>query len=141
MSLEVAAAVLGILTAAGKVAEILGPFVSDFKHAPQQFQTILTEVKTVRAILISLQTLFDNLDTTPRRRKELIQVDILQTTLTDGVLVFSELWALVDGLGDPASATSNRVRWVRKLSRMESLSSRLQTFKSSIGLMLNLLRW
>jgi hypothetical protein len=141
MSLEVAAGVIGILAAAGKVAESLGPFISAFKHAPQHSQTILTEVKTTRAVLISLQTLFDDLNTTPRRRKELIQVDILQTTLTDGVLVFSELEALVDGLGDPASATSNRARWARKIGEIESLCTRLQTFKSLMGLMLHLLRW
>jgi hypothetical protein len=141
MALEVSAAIIGILAAAGKVAETLGPVVSAFVDAPKHSQTILTEVRYTRTILLGLQTLFDELCIVPRRRKELIQIDQLIAALTDGVLLFSELEALVDRLGDPKDALLSRARWARKDHEVDSLVSRLLGFKTSVALMLGILRW
>ena len=141
MALEVSAAIIGILAAAGKVAETLGPVVSAFVHAPKYAQTILTKVRYTRTILLGLETLFNELGTVPRRRRKLIQIDQLVAALTDGVLVFSELEAIVDQLGDLKDAVSSRGRWARKEHELASLVLRLTGFKTSVALMLGILRW
>lgn len=141
MALEVSAAIIGILAAAGKVAETLGPVVSAFVDAPKHANTILIEVRYSRTILLGLQTLFDELSAVPQRRKQLIQIDQLVAALTDGVLLFSELESLVDKLGDPIDALLSRAKWARKDHELESIVARLLGFKTSVALMLGILRW
>ncbi|KAH7346055.1 hypothetical protein BKA66DRAFT_505879 [Pyrenochaeta sp. MPI-SDFR-AT-0127] len=142
MALEVSAAIIGILAAVGKVAETLGPIVSAYVHAPQHAQTIVTEIKHTRTILSGLQSLFDNLDTSPHRRKELIQIDALVATFTDGVLLFAELEALVDQLGhaDPKDSVRIRTQWAKHKNDLGALVSRLLSFKITINLILNILQ-
>lgn len=141
MALEVSAAIIGILAAAGKVAETLGPIVSAFIDAPKHANTIHTEVRYTRTILLGLQRLFDELTLVPTRRKQLIPIDQLVAALTDGVLLFAELETLVDGLGDPKEAFTNRANWARKDDEMNAIVDRLLSFKMSIVLMLGILRW
>lgn len=141
MALEVSAAIIGILAAAGKVAETLGPVVSAFVDAPKHANTILIEVRYSRTILLGLQILFDELSAVPQRRKQLIQIDQLVAALTDGVLLFSELESLVDKLGDPNDALLSRAKWARKDHELESIVARLLGFKTSVALMLGILRW
>lgn len=141
MALEVSAAIIGILAAAGKVAETLGPVVSAFVDAPKHANTILIEVRYTRTILLGLQSLFDELSAVPQRRKQLIQIDQLIAALTDGVLLFSELESLVDRLGDPKDALLSRAKWARKDHELESIVARLLGFKTSVALMLGILRW
>lgn len=141
MALEVSAAIIGILAAAGKVAETLGPVVSAFVDAPKHANTILVEVRYTRTILLGLQNLFDELSAVPQRRKQLIQIDQLIAALTDGVLLFSELESLVDRLGDPIDTLLSRAKWARKDHELESIVARLLGFKTSVALMLGILRW
>ncbi|KAH7382727.1 hypothetical protein DE146DRAFT_240187 [Phaeosphaeria sp. MPI-PUGE-AT-0046c] len=140
MALEVSAAIIGILAAAGKVAETLGPVVSAFVDAPKHANTLLIEVRYTRTILLGLQTLFDELSAVPQRRKQLIQIDQLVATLTDGVLLFSELESLVDKLGDPNDVILSRAKWARKDHELASIVKRLFGFKTSMALMLGILR-
>ncbi|KAF2026317.1 hypothetical protein EK21DRAFT_92455 [Setomelanomma holmii] len=142
MALEVSAAIIGILAAAGQVAKTLEPVVSAFVHAPQHAHTILTEVKQTRTVLSGLQALFDDLGTSPKRRKELIRVDALVVSLTDGVLLFSALEALVDQLGEiePKESILIRTQWARHKKELDSILSRLLSFKISINLVLSILQ-
>lgn len=141
MALEVSAAIIGILAAAGKVAESLGPIVHSFAEAPKHARAIHIEVRHSRTILLGLQTLFGELAIVSSRRKQLIQVDQLVAALTDGVLLFSELEALLGGMGDPAGALLNRMKWARKSKDLDAIVQRLYGFKTSIALMLNIVRW
>ncbi|KAH7072526.1 hypothetical protein FB567DRAFT_538318 [Paraphoma chrysanthemicola] len=142
MALEVSAAIIGILAAAGKVAETLGPVVSAFAHAPSQAQTILTEVSHTKTILRGLQLLLDDLSTSSYRRRDLIKLDALVATLTDGVLLFSALEAIVNRLGtaEPGMSIRSRAHWAKHKHGLEELVSRIKSFKISMVLMLNILR-
>ncbi|KAF2824513.1 hypothetical protein CC86DRAFT_457249 [Ophiobolus disseminans] len=141
MALEVSAAIIGILAAAGKVAETLGPLVSAFVQAPKHAQTILTEIKHTETILLGLDALFGDLNTSPRQRRNFIRLDQLIAAFTDGVLLFSELEALVSQLGkDLKGSTRSRTRWAKHKSELDTVLSRLVSFKVSIDLMLNILR-
>lgn len=140
MALETAAAVIGILAAAGKVAELLGPVVSAFQDATKHTAAVLSEVNNSRIILAALQRYLYDLGTSPRTRKELIQVDQLVAALMDGVLLFSELEELVLRFTS-SGATMNRLRWALNDEKFGSLVSRVQCFKGSITVMLNILQW
>jgi hypothetical protein len=124
MALETAASIIGILAAAGKIAETLGPIVSAFPDVTKHTASVLSEVNNSRIILAALQRYLDDLSMSPRLRRELIQVEQLVATLTDGVLLFSELEELVFRL--TGATTVNRMRWA---------------MKSSITVMLNILQW
>jgi hypothetical protein len=139
--LSVAASIVGILAAAGKVAEVLGPVVTSLKEPSKTATAIYAEVSSAKIILSALQTLLDDLEQAPRRRRELIQVDQLIATLTDGVLIFNELEPQVSQLGTSTEKWRTRIQWTRKKDVLDSFVSRLQLFKGSINVMLSILQW
>lgn len=122
--LEVAAAVIGILAAAGKVAEILGPVVSSLRNQTKNAAKVLSELNSSRTILEALQKYLDDLSTAPRNRKELISVDQLVTALTDGWLFFRELESLVVRLGNPDFVLPKRMQWAWNDKEFASLIAR-----------------
>jgi hypothetical protein len=139
--ITVATSIVGILAAAGKVVKILGPVISTLKNKTQSVATICSEVENTRIILLALQTLLDDLNTAPRKRRELIQIGQLIAALTDGVLIFSELEALVLQLGTSTENWQTRIQWARKEKVFASLLSRMQYFKSSMSVILIILQW
>ena len=141
MALETAAAIIGILAAAGKVAETLGPYISAFKDVTKNIAAVLSEVNSSRVTLSALHKYLDNLNACSRSRRELIQVDQLIATLTDGVLLFSELEALVLSFVGPDSRCRSRIQWAWNDDKIASLVLRMQNFKTSITVMLNILQW
>jgi hypothetical protein len=141
MVLEVAAAIIGLIAAGGKVVEILAPAISALKDTSRNAAAVRTEVKHTNILLTALQKLFEDLDTSPQRRKELIPVDQLIATLTDGVLLFDELESVSRKLGSPKQAILNRAKWAMKEPTFAKFGSRLWKFKASIGVMLNILQW
>jgi hypothetical protein len=141
MVLEVAAAIIGLIAAGGKVVEILAPAISALKDTGRSAAAVRTEVKLASILLAALQRLLDELDKLPRRRRELIQVDQLITTLADGVLLFDELECILQELGSPEQAIINRAKWAMKEKTFVSFCTRLQSFKASISVMLNILQW
>ncbi|KAH8729099.1 hypothetical protein GQ44DRAFT_823826 [Phaeosphaeriaceae sp. PMI808] len=140
MALETAAAIIGILAAAGTVAQILSPAVAAFGDATKNAAAVLSEVNQMRTILSALHGYLDDLEISPQERKQLIQVDQLVATLTDGVLLFSELEALALKLHKGGIGAVNRLQWLRNDGKFASIRSRMQCFKSSITIMLNILQ-
>jgi len=141
MVLEIAAAIIGILAAAGKVAEILDPIVSTFKDVNRNIVAVLTEVNSSRIILSALQVYLEDLSASPHGRRELIKVNQLAATVMDGVLLFSELEELVLPFARPALSLQSRINWAWNDDKFATLVSRVQNFKSSITVMLNILQW
>ncbi|KAF2824521.1 hypothetical protein CC86DRAFT_468617 [Ophiobolus disseminans] len=140
MALETAAAVIGIIAAAGKVAETLGPVVSAFKDVTKNISAVLFEVDTSRLILFALLKYVDGLSIISYNRGELIQVEQLAVTITGGVLLFSELEALViESVGSDLGLRT-RIQWAWNDEKFASLVSRMQNFKSSASLILNILQ-
>lgn len=90
---DVAASIIGILAAAGKVAETLTPIISVLKDVNKHTAIVLAEVNASRTILSQLHTYLHDLDALPGPRKDLIPLHSLVATFTDGTL-FSELDSL-----------------------------------------------
>jgi hypothetical protein len=138
MGLEAAASIIKIFAAAGKIAETLGPVVSTFQDVTKHTASVLSEVNSSRIILAALQKYLADLSLSPRLRRGLIQVEQLVVTLTDGFLLFSELEELVLRLTD---TDLNRIRWAMNDHKFTTLIARMQCFKNTIIVMLNILQW
>jgi hypothetical protein len=142
--LSVAASIVGILAAAGKVSELLQAVIFTAKDAPQVVNALLCEVKEVQAALWSLQILLDDLSTSPPRRTALIQLDQLIATLTEAVLTFKQLESILEPMGvsgDQKFPLRTRLRWTRTGSTCLKIVDQLQRQKTSLSLMLNILQW
>lgn len=140
--LSVSASIIGILGAAAKVSSVLISFVQNTKAAPKLAQTVLSEVNGLSAILTHLQTYLLGAANPSRSRASLILVEQVIVTLTESVTTFSEL---EDALGtskiDAEMGALDRVRWAMKESKISEIQGRLQSNKTSLNLMLNILQW
>ncbi|KAH0422264.1 modin [Colletotrichum camelliae] len=139
--LSVISAIVGILAAAGKVVEVLGPYVSAAKDTPKIARSVHSEVVHSRIILSALHGLLDNLSLMPGSRTDIVQLDDLITVFTNGVLIFNELEESVLKIsqagGDRLMA---RMQWVRKEGDFSAFITRLLTFKATTLLLLNILQ-
>jgi hypothetical protein len=138
--LSVAGSIVGILTAAAKVVEIVEPFISSTKDAPKIAVSVHREVNRVRMVLSSLQDILNGLSASPKRAA-FIQVDQLVVTFTDGVLIFSELETILAPLMMPDQAQLplvQRFQWASKKRVIYDVLQRLQGFLISLSAMLNI---
>ncbi|KAF5498228.1 hypothetical protein CGCF413_v007342 [Colletotrichum fructicola] len=139
--LSVISAIVGIVAAAGKVVEVLGPYVSAAKDTPKIARSVHSEVVNSRIILSALHSLLDNLSMVPRSRTLLVPIDDLITVFTNGVLIFNELeesvLKITQSGGDRLMA---RMQWVRKEGDFSAFIIRLQAFKDTTLLLLNILQ-
>lgn len=143
--LSVSASIAGLLTAAGAVARLLNLYIATARDTPKIAAQVSAEMHEATIILSALRQLAQNMASVSAQRAVLISVDQIVAVLTDGVLVFSDLEASVGllPLGAPSAtrlAIWSRLQWARKETELASLLSRLQGFKSSISLMLNILQ-
>ncbi|KAI8649340.1 DH domain-containing protein [Fusarium sp. Ph1] len=143
--LSIAASIAGLLSTTGQVAKFLGPYVSAAKETPQITAHVYSEVQSTQVILAGLQNLTQNLGAVQARHASLIAVHQVVTILTDGVLLFSELEAVVRSLppregSDQRLPLRARLLWARKESTFTPLLTRVQSFKSSMSLILMILQ-
>jgi len=142
--LSVTASIVGIIAAAGKVVELVGPVVRGIKNAPGALRDVYAESTDIQAILSSLQPFLCNLSSVAPARLALIQLDQLIVTFTDAVLAFSELDLLLEplqaGIGQ-ALPFLTRAKWVTKQGRICDIVARLQRHKATLSLMLNIIQW
>ncbi|KAK4458971.1 hypothetical protein QBC42DRAFT_275473 [Cladorrhinum samala] len=143
--LSVASSIAGLVSAAGMVNKALGPYIAAVRDTPKIAFQVYSETQSATIILSALQNLTTNLSTINRQRAALIQLDQIVAVLTDGVLIFSDLEACVEDLppAEPSItplALRYRLGWARKESALSTLLGRLEAFKSSMSLMLNILQ-
>jgi cell division control protein 24 len=148
--LSVIASVAGIITAASEAIKVLGPYATATKDAPKIATQVLSEILAVKTIITALEQFATNLSAgaasaTHVKYASLVQVDQLIAVLTEGVLVFSELDALLQTL-PPPDQTGSRARllssmqWVRKKGALSDLCMRLQALKLNINCILSILQ-
>jgi hypothetical protein len=140
--LSVMASVVGLLAAAGQVTSVLSTVKSSIKDAPRSMDHAISEVKAVEISLSAIQKFLLGLSSAPRQRITMIQVDQLLATLTEAVLTFSDLEALVKPLAtDSESSMIERIRWCWKEDDVSRIMIRLERHQSSLSLMLNIVQW
>lgn len=142
--LSVAGSIIGILAAAGKVVEIVEPYVTSTKDAPKIAVSVHSEVNRVRTVLSSLHDILSNLSNSSisPTRAAFVQIDPLIVTFTDGVLIFSELESIVAPLMPPSPNQGlplmQRFQWAAKKNTIANILDRLQRFLVSLSAILNI---
>jgi hypothetical protein len=141
--LSVTAAVMGILTAAPKIAHLFVSIISVTKEAPQVLQDALMEVKHVEIAVRSLQRYLHFLESINPNRAALIQLDELTVTLTDTILTFYDLEKLLASLTatKPFEVLRKAAAWSRHAEDINGYLVKLQRHKSSLTLMLTIIQW
>lgn len=137
----VVASVVGIVAAAGKVAELISNGAPGLTELQPNAKALAVEVASLRFVLGSLQKLVLNPSVIPETRRGMVQFDELVVLLTTGVHAFSDLEALVSKLGPPTCEFSSRLRWGRKEKELGYLLVQLSSFRANITVMLNVLQW
>jgi hypothetical protein len=137
--LSVTASIAGLLMAAGKICSLL-VVVSSVRNAPSAIRDARLEVKHAEIALRSLQQYLECLDLINQERKALIQIDELRVTLTDAMLAFSDFEALLQTLSNLAKGRA-AISWPRYSKQIDDHVARIQRYKASLTLMLNVFQW
>ncbi|KAF5985083.1 Rho guanine nucleotide exchange factor scd1 [Fusarium coicis] len=138
--LSVAASIAGLISITVEAVKFLSPYVSAAKETPQVAAHVYSEVQSTQVILMGLQSLTKNLGSVNIQHAALIGVNQVVAVLTDGVLLYSELHKELQSLWTKDSVEKvplrGRLQWVWKESAFVTLLNRLQSFKSSMTLVL-----
>lgn len=138
--MEVAASVVGLLTAGAQITLILQSFIESAINAPALARRIHHEVHEFEIILSKLQPIV--LGPLDRSRASLIDIHHLSFTLAGCVCTFSELEKQVSELKCTGKMDfTDRIRWSRAESTFKPLIERLQSHKASLTLILTILTW
>jgi hypothetical protein len=135
--LSIAASVVGLLAAAGKICSVLSGFVSSVVDAPQSARDALAATSELRFVLESVQGLLDVMSDLPSNRKMLVRLDHIAVTFSNCVLTLSELESLVCLKKDRL----HRFKWMRTEKKVLRLLPRLESQKASMSLMVSVLIW
>ncbi|KAM5517477.1 hypothetical protein FOXYSP1_04429 [Fusarium oxysporum f. sp. phaseoli] len=142
--LSVAASIAGLISITVEAVKFLSPYVSAAKETPQVAAHVYSEVQSTQVILMGLQSLKKNLGSVKVQHAALIGVNQVVAILTDGVLLYSELHKELQSLrakdGAEKVPLRGRLQWVWKESTFVTLLNRLQSFKSSMTLVLMILQ-
>ncbi|KAF5981505.1 hypothetical protein FBULB1_4747 [Fusarium bulbicola] len=142
--LSVAASIAGLISITVEAVKFLSPYVSAAKETPQVAAHVYSEVQSTQVILMGLQSLTKNLGSVKVQHAALIGVNQVVAVLTDGVLLYSELHKELQSLwakdGVDKVRLRGRLQWVWKESTFVTLLNRLQSFKSSMTLVLMILQ-
>ncbi|KAF4501894.1 Rho guanine nucleotide exchange factor scd1 [Fusarium agapanthi] len=142
--LSVAASIAGLISITVEAVKFLSPYVSAANETPQIAAHVYSEIQSTQVILMGLQSLIKNLASAKAQHAALIGVNQVVTVLTDGVLLYSELHKELQSLrakdGMEKVPLRGRLQWAWKESTFITLLSRLQSFKSSMTLVLMILQ-
>lgn len=136
--LSIIASVTAILTAAAKVASVLGAI----KEAPDSISKLLIEVTYIKIVFSTLQKFLNRTLQFSPQRAAFIQLDDIVVILTQTVLVFSELETFVGPLlANCRVSRWQRITWTWEQSGVSRLVNQLQHHKTSLSLMLQIMQW
>ncbi|KAI0203820.1 hypothetical protein F4808DRAFT_389581 [Astrocystis sublimbata] len=139
--LSVAASVAGLLAAGGKVTALLFAALGKWENPPTLARTIMLEVTDISAALGQLQGFLCDRQKVDPDRSSLLQLDILLATLTGCVTTYSDLqYTLTELNVNEDMGVFDRIKWLRRGNKLNSLLQRLQNHKSSLTLMLTIIQ-
>ena len=138
--ISAAASIVGLIGAAAKISETLFKFVKGLRGAPRLASNVLQEVSDTTSCLSQLQSYLMGTKATSRSHENLLMIEQITVTLSNCVLIFSELEEIVESLkpSEPMQI-STLSQWALKESAIRDLLTRLQHSKASINLMMTTL--
>ena len=96
--MSAAASIIGLLGAAAKVSEVLLKFIGNVKGAPKLVKNVLMEIDDVSACLNQLQRYLQGALSISTSQEQFLMVEQLVVTLSNCVLIFSELEETIQSL-------------------------------------------
>jgi hypothetical protein len=139
--LSVAASVVGLLTAAGKMAQLLKG-LTDLVDAPGSATAVMTEMNTMTGALQHLSDYLNGALSVPAGREQLVLLEHEAATLVGCVATYSELEAIIDSVhGGAEMGVVDCIKWTLKETEIRDIIQRIQNHKSSLTLMLSILQW
>lgn len=140
--LSVAASVVGLLAAGGKLTSMLSAVVTKCQDSPSAARIIVSEVADISAALGQLQDFLSRPGLYRPKRGSLNMLDQLPTMLTGCVMTYSDVAYILEGLNiSEDMGTFDRLRWKMQENQLNMLVQRLQHHKSSLTLMLTITQW
>lgn len=140
--LSIAGAIVGIVASASKMIPMLTSFVNNVKDAPKLAREVLAELLEITAFVRSLQMFINKTPDSERQNEYLIQIDDLVLIMTGCVLTYSELEQTMDSLGlESDTKKFNRTKWMWHQSSIQRILGRLQSYKRTLSVMLEILQW
>lgn len=142
-SINVVNALVGLLGSAGKVVGLLLVVKKSINEAPRLMDQMLAQVQELEICLSALQSFLLGIGSAPRGRTSMIRVEQLVAILTEAVLTFSELEALVTAIVKDKGRLPviARLTSLWKEEIVSSIMLRLERHKSSLSLMMNIAQW
>ena len=137
--LSIAAGVIGVLTAAAQISNLLIRFTKASGNARDEARRILTEVNDISGTLSHLQSFLLGYEYSDRARTSLLKVDHIVTIVSGCVMTFSELEKVLDTLETKDMRVLDNIKWARKENDIMVIVQRLQNHKASLSLMLDIL--
>lgn len=136
--LSVAASIVGLLTAAGKIRGLL-EILASVRNAPTTIRDAQRETRHTEIALRALQRFLQRLDPM-NPRLELIQIDELRIVLADAMLVFSSFESMLQLLAGLARVRA-AILWATYSMQIDEHIGKLERYKSSLSFMLSILQW
>ena len=135
--LSVAASVIALLGAGGKIVSLLSK-VATIADAPALATVTLMEMTDVSTALRHIGDFVNGAIKVPAERQKYILLDHLLATLTGCLTTYSELEVIIDSLkiGSSGMSVFDRVKWTVKEASIRTIVQRLQIHKNSLNLML-----
>jgi hypothetical protein len=99
-SMNVMTSLVGLLGSAGKVVVLLLAVKRSINEAPQLMDQMLAQVKELEISFSAVQSFLLGIRSAPKTRISMIRVEHIVATLTEAVLTFSELEALITSISE-----------------------------------------
>ncbi|PVH90953.1 hypothetical protein DM02DRAFT_636446 [Periconia macrospinosa] len=143
--LSIATSLAGLLSLSSNILIRLTPFATKINKTPKSIQRVVAEVGAVNDKLGEVQKhMWSCIEERPNGEGlELISLDHVEVTLTGCMLVFSELEKHMDSpeakVLDTKPTVQELILWAKK-ANIENLVQDLQRLKTSLSLMLTIIR-
>ncbi|KAL8631171.1 hypothetical protein Q9189_003111 [Teloschistes chrysophthalmus] len=138
--LTISVSIVGLCTAAIQISRLLKRFVDSSSDAPASARHTITEITGIYVCINQLDAFLSGRQESPRSRRSLVMLEQVIIVFTDCVSTFSQLEQTLESLKtDNPMRVIDRVKWAMKEKTISKLLARLQTSKTSLSLILNIL--
>ena len=143
--LSITASAVGLLTAVASVAKTIRSITAVVKDAPREVHSLQVEVDELQTAVAGLNEFMGRASQLPKHRTSLISVDQLVATLTEAVLIISEIESLLkpikSGIFTKTLLVQDRLRFISNQGTISMIIQRIQRSKASLNLMFNIVQW
>ena len=139
--ISIAASIVGLLTAAAKVSEVLESIIRKARRAPKLIHDVLGEVSSIQKCLRQVDHYLSS-DFSDLGHARLLLVEDIRVTFSECVMVFAKLEQLLGSLNltQPLQA-SFRARWTLREHEIQRLLNRLKSSQAALHFMMTTITW